>query len=98
MWTHLRRLERKSEISTTIDGRRPPSPVWLFQEVSESSTENLHWDWYSKRGHFIGTGTVNATENWWGCTGGPGAEECASVGGPGVLFAPWLTQLFQAAF
>src|SRR5438309_5815072 len=33
MWTRLRRLERKSEISTTIDGRRPPSPVWLFQEV-----------------------------------------------------------------
>src|SRR5436309_4495842 len=21
---------------------------------AESSTENLHWDWYSKRGHFIG--------------------------------------------
>ena len=20
---------------------------------AESSTENLHWDWYSKRGHFI---------------------------------------------
>src|SRR2546430_11070012 len=22
---------------------------------AESSTENLHWDWYSKRGHFITT-------------------------------------------
>src|SRR5213080_4243566 len=21
---------------------------------AESSTENLHWDWYSKRGHFSG--------------------------------------------
>ena len=21
---------------------------------AESSTENLHWDWYSKRGHFRG--------------------------------------------
>src|SRR2546428_1874820 len=23
---------------------------------AESSTENLHWDWYSKRGHFRGSG------------------------------------------
>jgi hypothetical protein len=41
----------------------------------------------------LGEGTINATENWWACAGGPGgAEECASVGGPGVLFAPWLTK------
>src|SRR5205807_2648912 len=25
---------------------------------AESSTENLHWDWYSKRGHFITSGHV----------------------------------------
>jgi len=41
-----------------------------------------------------GTGTVNATENWWGCFGGPGAEECASVEGSGVLFTPWLRKPF----
>lgn len=40
----------------------------------------------------LGTGMVNATENWWGCPGGPGAEECASAGGPGILFTPWLRQ------
>lgn len=38
----------------------------------------------------LGAGTVNATENWWGCPGGPGAEECASAGGPGIVFTPWL--------
>ena len=38
--------------------------------------------------------TVNATENWWGCSGGPGANGCASVSGSGVLFAPWLTRPF----
>src|SRR5205809_7530034 len=27
---------------------------------AESSTENLHWDWYSKRGHFSTT-TASAT-------------------------------------
>ena len=43
----------------------------------------------------LGAGTVDATENWWGCPGGPGAEECASAGGPGVLFSPWLRHAFD---
>jgi len=38
---------------------------------------------------------VNATENWWGCSGGPGAERCTTIEGTGVLFAPWLTWPFQ---
>ncbi len=32
---------------------------------------------------------VNATENWWGCFGGPGTEGCSTVEGS-VLFNPWL--------
>lgn len=44
----------------------------------------------------LGTGTIDATENWWTCPNGPGgAEECANVGGPGVLFAPWLRTPFK---
>jgi hypothetical protein len=44
----------------------------------------------------LGTGTANATENWWACPRGPGgAEECANVGGPGVLFTPWLRVPFK---
>ena len=39
--------------------------------------------------------TVNATENWWGCFGGPGAEGCTTVDGSGVLFTPLLTRPFQ---
>jgi parallel beta-helix repeat protein len=43
----------------------------------------------------LGAGTSNATENWWACAAGPaGAEECATVGGPGVLFTPWLRKPF----
>lgn len=42
----------------------------------------------------LDSGTVDATENWWGCPGGPGAEKCASVEGSGVLFTPWLTWPF----
>jgi hypothetical protein len=44
----------------------------------------------------LGAGTSDATENWWGCSGGPGAQGCASVGGSGVLSTPWLTKPFQA--
>jgi parallel beta-helix repeat protein len=38
----------------------------------------------------IGAGTVDATENWWGCPGGPGEEECTTVSGPGISYTPWL--------
>jgi parallel beta-helix repeat protein len=39
----------------------------------------------------IGTGTVDATLNWWGCSNGPSAGGCTSVQGAGVSFTPWLT-------
>jgi len=42
----------------------------------------------------LGPGTSSATENWWGCSGGPGAKGCASVDGPGILSTPWLMQPF----
>lgn len=38
----------------------------------------------------IGTGTVDATNNWWNCVTGPGSGHCASVMGSGVATAPWL--------
>jgi hypothetical protein len=38
----------------------------------------------------IGTGTVDATENWWGSPRGPGAEGSTKVEGPDVSFTPWL--------
>jgi hypothetical protein len=40
----------------------------------------------------LGTGTVNATQNWWGCSGGPNALGCSTVRGKGVTFTPWLTR------
>ncbi|MGA7521227.1 MAG: right-handed parallel beta-helix repeat-containing protein [Acidobacteriaceae bacterium] len=38
----------------------------------------------------LGTGTIDATENWWNCANGPGSGHCASVSGTGINTAPWL--------
>lgn len=44
----------------------------------------------------LGSGTVDATENWWGCAGGPGASGCSSASGANLLVAPWLTKPFHS--
>jgi hypothetical protein len=41
-------------------------------------------------------GSVDATENWWGCSGGPTANGCSSVSGPNVAWTPWLTTPIEA--
>lgn len=43
----------------------------------------------------LGDGTVQATQNWWGCRNGPGASGCAGVDGGGVATAPALTRPFR---
>jgi nitrous oxidase accessory protein NosD len=43
----------------------------------------------------LGSGKVDATENWWGCSAGPSKKNCSSVVGPNVLFTPWLTTPFS---
>jgi parallel beta-helix repeat protein len=42
----------------------------------------------------VGTALLDATENWWGCPGGPTASDCATISGTGVLFTPWLKKPF----
>ena len=39
----------------------------------------------------LGSGSVNATNNWWKCSGGPEANGCSTTSGPGILTAPWLS-------
>jgi parallel beta-helix repeat protein len=39
----------------------------------------------------LGSGTVNATVNWWGCAKGPGAPGCTSVSGSNIVSTPFLT-------
>ncbi len=62
--------------------------------VNTDAEVNAHLNTFLGRGAVgvdnIGSGTVNATENWWGCFGGPGARGCTTVEGSGVLFTPWL--------
>lgn len=43
----------------------------------------------------LGSGAVNATLNWWKCSGGPGANGCSNISGAGVTVAPWLTHPFD---
>jgi nitrous oxidase accessory protein NosD len=43
----------------------------------------------------FGTGTVDATENWWRCPKGPGTKGCVGVLNSGVVFTPWLTSPFN---
>ena len=42
----------------------------------------------------LGAGPVDARENWWGCSNGPGAPGCSAIAGSGVLADPWLTRPF----
>jgi Right handed beta helix region len=35
-------------------------------------------------------GTVNATNNYWGCFFGPGTKGCSTTSGPGITFKPFL--------
>jgi parallel beta-helix repeat protein len=38
----------------------------------------------------LGSGQVDARQNWWGCPGGPGAPGCSTVQGNNIVFSPWL--------
>jgi hypothetical protein len=64
--------------------------------VNSASQLDLHLN--NLEGRVVGVanlnpgGTVNATENWWGCEDGPGVKHCSIVTGAGVTFAPWLTK------
>ena len=65
--------------------------------VKTSSTVDAHFN--SLANHRIGVanldgGTVDATENWWGCPHGPTAPGCSTVQGA-VEYAPWLTNPVQ---
>jgi Right handed beta helix region len=37
------------------------------------------------------TGTIDATEDYWGCSAGPGGQGCTTVSGTDIRFAPWLS-------
>jgi parallel beta-helix repeat protein len=36
------------------------------------------------------TGSIEATQNWWGCFAGPGNRGCSNVSGSDITFIPWL--------
>ena len=42
-------------------------------------------------------GTVNAGENWWGCTPGPNVGGCSLTAGSGITYTPVLTSAFSTS-
>jgi hypothetical protein len=42
--------------------------------------------------HASCAGTINATQNYWGCAAGPGRYGCTTTSGSSILVAPWLWQ------
>lgn len=38
------------------------------------------------------TGSVDATQNFWGCSAGPGSRNCSITSGANILFNPWLSK------
>lgn len=38
------------------------------------------------------TGSIDATENYWGCSAGPGGNGCSTASGSDVRFSPWLSE------
>jgi parallel beta-helix repeat protein len=81
------RIERESldiVINVPATGTIPAALIHLNQfEPNQVGVQNL------------GTALVDATENWWGCPGGPTATGCATVMGNGVSFVPWLKHPFK---
>jgi hypothetical protein len=41
------------------------------------------------------TGTIDASQNWWGCDDGPGKHECSTVSGTNITFVPWLQKAVE---
>ncbi|HEY4115704.1 MAG TPA: right-handed parallel beta-helix repeat-containing protein [Rhizomicrobium sp.] len=39
----------------------------------------------------LGSGSVNAQDNWWGCSKGPNSKRCSAVAGSNVVYDPWLS-------
>ena len=63
--------------------------------MNDATTIDVHLNDF--RGGKIGidnlnkAGRVDATNNWWGCTEGPGTGGCSSPSGTNVIVAPWST-------
>jgi hypothetical protein len=40
----------------------------------------------------ICTGSIDATQNYWGCSAGPGGKGCATASGSDIRVFPWLRE------
>jgi parallel beta-helix repeat protein len=88
-----------STITGTIIAKNVISSEAIAVAINTPGTVDVHLNDVNGIGVGIddgGTGKVDATDNWWGCPGGPGAANCANVnvGPPAVVFSPSLRAPF----
>ena len=73
------------DIAVSTRGRRRHRPPQQSRRQAGMGVDNL------------GAGSVDATENWWGCGKGPGVRGCTTVSGANVTTTPFVTQPVQSA-
>jgi ATP-dependent DNA ligase len=81
-------------VARVRSGLVPASRRQLFRKLQTLVTSkcpfvNLPETHRSRWGEGL-TGAADATENYWGCPGGPGANGCSSTSGKVVITSPWL--------
>lgn len=77
---------------TVVDQNRFDSEAFDIVFKAPSGQMNAHLNDFDQGVGIdnMGAASINATENWWDCAGGPGTGNCASVQGTGIVTSPWL--------
>ena len=90
-------------INLVLAGGPAPSGTVISKNVIKNETDdvvvkipatvNVHWNNLNGGGEGVvnlGTAAVDATNNWWGCSQGPGGNGCSGVSGTNVTVDPAL--------
>ncbi|HEY7351622.1 MAG TPA: right-handed parallel beta-helix repeat-containing protein [Terriglobales bacterium] len=88
-----------SPIQGTIISQNTVSHEAVDVAVNTSGYVDVHLNNLFGRGTGLanlGSGRVDAIENWWGCPAGPGGHGCSSVSGSKVLVEPWLARPYES--
>lgn len=84
-------LERSTLVANSIAGGSTAAGAAVHVENDAKLVAHFNRFTGNTGGHALAAGaTSDATNNWWGCAGGPGATGCGTVSTPATA-TPWLT-------